>query len=103
MTQPPPEIGEAAQAAILKCLSTFKLSTFALTERVSVQDKPKQLGTDTTAFVDALPPPRGGEAARTSALGFAASYAGIGQRVAIVGFLANAFYLLYQLASADAK
>jgi hypothetical protein len=26
MTQPPPEIGEAAQAAILKCLSTFKLS-----------------------------------------------------------------------------
>jgi hypothetical protein len=73
--------------------------TGALTVIVSVQDKPKQKGTDPGA----LPPPRGGEAARTSALGFAASYAGIGQRVAIVGFLGNAFYLLYQLASADAK
>ena len=73
------------------------MSTRALTVRVSLQDKPNKLVTD------ALPPPRGGEAARTSALGFAASYAGIGQRVAIVGFLANAFYLLYQLASADAK
>ena len=46
---------------------------------------------------DAIPPPRGGEAARSSALAFAASYAGIGQRIAIAGFLVNALYLLYLL------
>ena len=82
MTQPPPPAKMELPAAKLQAAAV----------------NAKQWGTDTAgAGGDALPPPRGGEAARSSALEFAASYAGIGQRIAIVGFSLNALYLIYLL------